>query len=227
MHILKRIHEEEIRILDEIDRVCKNNQIQYFLDCIENNDLYYLPFGKVRLKNTIMEEKANRYYTGNKGIWVDIFPLDNAKKERSIIQKIKYKLIVICRYIISQKIGMIENIKLTRKVLNKISKIFSIRKLIKLINWIAKVGSNQNNKYFINYSSRYGINRQTHLKSMYYPSTKLKFEKREYMVPKNYEEILIKIYGDNYMELPPEEKRITHDPVRIKLEDGEEYKFEQ
>ena len=35
----------------------------------------------------------------------------------------------------------------------------------------------------------------------------LEFEGKTYSAPKNYHEILTRVYG-NYMELPPEEKRV-------------------
>ena len=39
--------------------------------------------------------------------------------------------------------------------------------------------------------------------------------------------MLRKIYGDNYMQLPPEEKRVTHNPLKIVFEDGEEVIFDE
>jgi len=38
-----------------------------------------------------------------------------------------------------------------------------------------------------------------------------KFEDRMYNIPKEYDHILTAIYGDDYMEIPPVEKRIQHD----------------
>ena len=53
------------------------------------------------------------------------------------------------------------------------------------------------------------------------------FEKKNYKVPNNCEHVLTNIYGKSYMELPPEEKRITHNPYYIKFSDGEEVKFDE
>ena len=38
-----------------------------------------------------------------------------------------------------------------------------------------------------------------------------KFEDRVYNIPKDYDHILTTIYGSDYMEIPPLEKRIQHD----------------
>ena len=43
------------------------------------------------------------------------------------------------------------------------------------------------------------------------------FEGDYYPVPKDYEKCLKIFYGNSYMELPPESKRITHRPVVLNL----------
>lgn len=272
--IIKKIHNTEIEILNEIDRICKENEIRYFLiggtllgavrhkgfipwdddldiampredydkftkiankelsekyifDSIKNNKLYWLPFAKIRIKNTILEEKVMKSYKGNKGIWVDIFPLDNAKNQVSLVQTLKYKGIVILRYIISQKMDILENKTILKKVINKLSKIFPIYFLTGLVEKIMMSNFNKKSDYFINYGSQYGIKKQTHLKSKYLPAIDIEFEGKMYKAPNDCNYVLTKIYGDNYMQLPPVEKRVTHNPIRIKFEDGEEIKFEE
>ena len=38
----------------------------------------------------------------------------------------------------------------------------------------------------------------------------MEFEGRYYKVPKGWKEYLVHLFGENYMELPPIEKRINH-----------------
>ena len=54
-------------------------------------------------------------------------------------------------------------------------------------------------------------------KTYYEPPILLPFEGKEYYAPREYDGLLTKLYG-NYMELPPIEKRITHNPVRISFD---------
>lgn len=58
----------------------------------------------------------------------------------------------------------------------------------------------------------YNVHSQRNLyfkKKNFFPLKKTPFESLEFYIPKNYHELLTKLYG-NYMELPPENKRISH-----------------
>jgi lipopolysaccharide cholinephosphotransferase len=46
--------------------------------------------------------------------------------------------------------------------------------------------------------------------SMYFPAREVAFEGQQFMAPGRLEDFLTRLYGDRYMELPPPEKRVTH-----------------
>ena len=79
-------------------------------------------------------------------------------------------------------------------------------------------------EYHINLGSNYNYIKQTIPKDKYYPPVKVEFEGDFYNAPNDWDYVLKRIYGD-YMKLPPKDKRVTHNPVRIKFEDGEEIIF--
>lgn len=54
-------------------------------------------------------------------------------------------------------------------------------------------------------------------KSDFYPATKLEFCGKLYPVPKEYDKVLTTVYGD-YMKLPPKEKQVAHNPGRISFD---------
>ena len=273
---LKKLHNTEIEILEEINRICSNNNLSYFmiggtllgavrhkgfipwdddldiamprkdynkfqeickkqlndkfiLDSYENNKQYWLPIIKIRNKNTIYEEKSQKNYNNNKGIWVDVFPLDNADKE--ISNKLIRKEKIIKRLKGMLHIKNLRKIEKEDSILKKI--LISFIKIVPnkfyhfLINKNRTFNNNKNTDYFVNFGSQYGIKKQIHQKENYLPAVDLEFEGNKYKAPKNYEYVLKKIYGENYMELPPIEKRITHNPIRIKFEDGEEVIFDE
>lgn len=210
-------------------KIAKNElKENYILDCYKNNKKYWLSFAKIRIKNTEYVEKDVAQYSTENGIWVDIFPLDNTKKENSLILKVQWQIIKLFKIIASNKLQVeqkVTNIKeFIRKVVRKIT---NIQTLMSVFNKIMKLQNNKNNKYFINFGSQYGIKKQTHLKEKYMPTKELEFEGKMYKVPNDSDYVLTKIYGKNYMQLPPIEKRVTHNPVSIKFEDGEEIIFDE
>lgn len=269
--ILDKLHTLEVEILDEIVRICKKNNLNYFLiggtllgakrhkgfipwdddldiamsrndyekfikiadtelkdryilDFYKTNKKYWLSFAKVRIKNTIYEEKDLKNYCTEKGIWVDIFPLDSAKKENSLILNIQWKIIKNLKILVSNKLSVNKENKKTKKFIEKLT---NIHIAIALMNYFMKMQNNNKNKYFVNFGSQYGIKKQTHLKEKYFPTTELEFEGKKYSVPNDYDYVLTKIYGKDYMKLPPIEKRVTHNPIKIKFEDGQEVVFNE
>ena len=56
------------------------------------------------------------------------------------------------------------------------------------------------------------------LKKKAYPMKKYVFEDTEVFLPDNTDWLLTKVFG-NYMELPPEEKRVNHRPYKIEFGD--------
>lgn len=201
---------------------------KYVLESFENSKVYWLPFLKIRNKNTIYQESLLKDYKGELGIWLDIFPLDNADNEVSKIQSFQFRYVKNSRYVISLKSKVVVPSKSKGKtLLFKIISLLPMTFLRFVQKKVMTINKNDSSKYFINLGSQYGMAKQTHLREKYYPTKKLTFEGRNLNVPNDYDYILKKIYGNNYMELPPIEKRITHNPMFIKFEDGEELRFDE
>lgn len=76
------------------------------------------------------------------------------------------------------------------------------------------------------YSTPYPINRQIFPIEWHGHGKRIPFENRFYVCPNESEKLLQLIYGDDYTELPPVEKRKTHCPIRVVFSDGEEIIFE-
>ena len=270
--ILDKIHQAEINILDEIDRICKKNKLNYFLiggtllgavrhkgfipwdddldiamprddyekfisiapeelknnyylDDISTNTYYSLIFAKVRERNSIIISETSRE---GEGIWVDIFPFDSTNHFHDYYIKTKWKKVKLLKAIYIRKN---KNNKMDNHFITNILAYCYKRKNMKQMNDLIKRKITKENKkeclYFINYGSQYGILKQTHLKRKIFPLKKMTFENKKYYVPNDYDYVLTNIYGENYMELPPLEKRITHNPKYIKFSDGEEVSFHE
>ncbi len=204
---------------------------RFVLDDISTNENYRFIFAKVRLKNsTFLESTTADTYPGEKGIWVDIFPLDYSKHNRDRFIKTKWARVKLLKAIYIRKgpFSLVER-KPIISFLSFFYKGYSMRKMNKKITKMITSENKMADKcsFFINYGSQYGILRQTHSIDKIFPLKKMKFEGEDYSVPSDVDYVLKNIYGPNYMKLPPIEKRVTHDPKYIKFEDGEEVFFDE
>ena len=76
-------------------------------------------------------------------------------------------------------------------------------------------GNGKGYAYYVNYFSQYGHRKQTMPKDWYFPAHDIVFDGVTVLAPHETEKILTRIYGANYMQIPPEEKRVVRKPVRI------------
>lgn len=172
-------------------------------------DNYSRLFVKVRKNGTLFLENDDKHISRHHGVFVDIFPLYSGKKritKRLGIKRIAY---AIDQYI-RNKVDKLPYKQGAKKLLNLIP--------YKMVVSLRDFLFNGKGKYYINYGSQYGVKKQTIEKEKYLPASKLEFEGRLYNVPNDYQYVLRKIYGPDYMQLPPEEKRVTHNPVRISFD---------
>ena len=200
----------------KFEEICKNQLPKdYFYQSINTDPHYHHIFSKIRKNNTLFIEKETEATGQHNGIFVDIFPIDSAKNETGIQH---------FQYLISNKIEKMCKVKDGITKGNYFDRIiiclFDYRKLIRIQNYILTNSNTKSNsnKYYVNFGSQYGIKKQTMLKSVYYPPIEVKFEGRMCCIPNNYDYYLRRLYGDSYMELPPVEKRVTHNPLKIKFD---------
>ena len=170
---------------------------------------YWSPFIKVRyLDNSEYAQKHIAHLTNHNGPLLDIFPIDNVPKENSLKQYIQAFKIKLYR-------GML-GLKLYRKPKNLktyivwfLAKFYTIKNLHQKLDKTFKKYNNENNPYLVNLASYYNYKKQTFLKDFYGTPRYVKFEDIMVPVPKEAEKILTKIYGEDYTNIPPIEKRIT------------------
>ena len=193
----------------------------FYLHTSETDSDYWLPFVKVRKRNTVFDEAIlDDTVTKMNGIWVDIFPLDKsttldslAKRTRTILVKDHLQHFIVCK-----KHNIWPN-PVFSKIIYFIFKSISIKTLRKIQDIIMSWEDDKVScKYYINLGSKYNPVKQTILISDYEPTTELEFEGKKYAVPGNYNNVLERVYGKKYMELPPEEERFTHSPLRLSFD---------
>lgn len=199
-------------------KLCQNQlKDNYYIHYHLTDPNYWLPFAKVRKNGTIFEEKAVVSIKSHKGIFIDIFPLDNANKQRSVIQDIQAFLTKKISSIIIHKRGLnIGKPKSLVKLLLFIIRPLKIQSMSIFQQRIMSLNSNNKSKYFINLGSYYNYVNETMPKNKYYPPVQVEFNGKNFNAPNDWDYVLTRIYG-NYMQLPPVEKRVTHNPIRVEF----------
>ena len=189
---------------------------KFFLDCFDTNKDYYLPYAKIKKNGTIFDEEIIHHLNNHKGIFIDIFPLDNVPKNN-----INLKIRAIMAFSITDAMAYKNKIKKLNKLMHPIISfllcIFTKKHLMKMQKRIVTYCHDDNSKYICDIGAGYGYRKELILREEVLPVRKMEFEKHKYCVPRT-DVHLKQLYG-NYLELPPKEKRKTHSPLRIEFGD--------
>lgn len=178
--------------------------------CFEKSKSYIYAFGKAYDKDTVLIENGR---SGNHlGVYIDIFPLDmlpdNLQKAKKYVKK--------CHFLTwFQMIATEEQFKkaktkkttFVKKVIRPFVRLFGYRYWVNRLIKKSKKYYGIESKYISNIVSPNYIN--VYEKSWFEETVRLPFENIEVNAPVGYKELLTTMYGD-YMQLPPEEKRVTH-----------------
>ena len=199
---------------------------EYVLDYYGTNKKHYQNVAKIRLKNTVFLEKTDSEVNKNHGIWIDIFVYDNVNKLNSFNQRLKWKMSNYVETLMTIKCGMsYYKPGVKKNILKFILKFIPTNMLTGIYIWYVSIGCKNNSKYICNYAGTDSFISETFERETFFPTIKLSFEGKKYSCIKDYDKFLTQRYGD-YMKLPPKDKRLSHNPLYIKFEDGEEHFYE-
>ena len=220
---------------DDIDIAMPRKDYEKFLDFYENvkeidyyvlsdrypnrTIYYYEPYIKFCKKGTVYAE-GYKDISCYPGIFIDIHPFDNCILPLLPLQTKLIKSTWRLYRIKSHYDTPISKIKLI------VSKILCCFLSLRFINFIHKrlylLFNNFNTGYISFFSGKYNYKKETHKYNTLFPLSKVDYEGKQYFAPGNWDIFLRTLYG-NYMELPPVEQRIGHEPVCIILPDKELY----
>ena len=202
----------------------KNLSEDYCVVTRDNSPYYYQEYPKLCYKNKdgVPSELA-----------VDIFVYDatdiNKKFTRAFQNKMLHILFVLKRNKVQRKFKRNLSIhnKVMRVVVSVISSFIPFSLIEKQFNRVIKMGGKSDSEYITNWGSHYHYEKSTYKRSVYGTPRQLLFEGIEMDVPQEYEKFLLQTYGKNYMQLPPEDKRISHGNSSIGCEDVDFAKAEK
>ena len=202
---------------------------QYQLDHYSTNPEYWLPFLKIRNRQTeFVESDIQENYAGPKGIWVDIMPFDNGSDDFNELARNKHKKQYYGELIMRKSsIGIEFHNGIKNKIKNIIAKITPRDYLIRKQTAACTSNHDENSPNVVCYHNKRDVSRRTWPRDSIFPLKKVQFEDKKYYVPHDPKLVLISMYGEDYMELPPLEDRKTHHPAYVKFADGSIIDFRQ
>lgn len=188
-----------------------------------NEEKWFLTFSKIRKNGTCFIESIVDGLYKNNGIYIDIFPLDFVNKnnaniaiKRKYINYLKHTLkIQACPKLFLEKEGRLKYT--VDRFLSFPSYFLNDKVLVRYVNNLMISKNKKNNDYC--FVAQYDESSDAAImeKEIYFPLRKCSFEGKEYYVPGNIEEYLRRQYGNDFMELPPIEKRMTHKPIKVEF----------
>ena len=193
----------------------------YSLQYTHNEKRYFLYFPKVRKADTLFRESIVDGVYKDNGIFIDIFPLEYVDEKNVAKIPGKYKKLTLLKHFprfIECRPFFKENSSRIRYLADCILSIpFRLVNRKKYISWLnrymSKDGSEETAAYIADYDTVLGLVK----KDVYFPPAQLEFEGTMYNVPHKIDEYLTDQYGDDFMELPPVEQRVTHTPSEVRF----------
>ena len=197
------------------DYLIANPDERYEVMSYKNNLNYVYPFMKVQDNHTYLLEEDVRI-DSNMGIYVDIFPVDGYEDDS--VFKDKMTRLIKKRQLSCYTFKGITN---TKSLLNSLIRYISVivfyftntNKYIRGIDELAK--SRKVDDYeLVDYLIYKDMHKPVWKREWLEQTIMGVFEGKEFMIPKNYHEILTSDYGD-YMQLPPVELRFSHHDFQL------------
>jgi len=213
--MLREEYEKFKKITKQLDP-----ELCYFQDN-DTDEYYRWGYGKLRKTHTKYIRVGQEHLKNKTGVFIDIFPLDDIPKS-TIGQMINDFHCFCIRKILYSEVGKYSNseTKFVKSIYNLLSKI-SIKKVFKHFNKMTSKSKNSSPNLVRTYTftsigklyrkhpikERYGMP-----KKWFTDLAEYSFEEYKVFGCKDYHEVLTFIY-DDYMKLPPEDKRDPHAPV--------------
>lgn len=200
--------------------VCKKElDPKFFMQTWDTDSDYPFAYAKIRIKGTHFREQFSDNCLSNDGIFIDVFPMDNAPNTyiKKKVQEIKYFLCIRLLWI---KKGMGKSIE-QESAIQKIkyvsflalSKVFSFDRIKNYFKKVLNKYNNKSTKKIVCTAGKYCF-KYTMPREWAENLTNIKFETIELPAFKSRHEYLSLLYGD-YMTPPPLEERYGHLPSEI------------
>ncbi len=181
----------------------------FFLQTFETEpDYRHAALAKIRNSNTAYVESTSQTLHINHGVFIDIFPIDGYPGNRISQKLLRIKRAVINSYLGKDYGGTLD---LKNKIMIALGKLMYGENVQKAARKLAKIFSGYDYDtcdLVVLHDGAYG-DLEICRKEQFGKGIPAEFEGMEVKIPELYDEYLRQKYND-YMEFPPEEKRVPH-----------------
>lgn len=221
------------RFLKIQDKLPKEYELQY----ATSSKPSYSTFAKIMYKKSTLVEIGNENIPKFQGIYLDIFIIENIPNNKII----SYIYGLKCNYmqLVSSSIVMTRfssdyNKKIflksfsgrinyfIRKVIGFLYRFTNVEKYFVKIDKVFKKYKNRKTNYITIPSGRNHYFGEILPQKIFDNLTEYQFENLKILGPKEYDIYLTNLYGNDYMQLPPVEKREKHHCIKFKIKNEEE-----
>jgi len=204
---------------DKLKLIWKDSMVPgYYLQSFETDVNFARCIMKLRKNNTEIIEKTTVGIKMHHGIYIDIFPIDyvNDLSNKIARRAKKIRLLMSLRAIKSGYGGKYKSIKrLIRICIHGISE----EKIENSIYNLCTKENSGNQQYAILYLHNYNWKKQTHKKTVFDKGNICTFEGSLFSAPANIDEFLSKVFGGDYLQEPPEDKKKNpHNYISVRFE---------
>lgn len=209
---------------DDIDLMMPRTDYEKFLQLQQENKLFEvrtisdnsscIPFIKILDSHTIVDSAYVETPNAN-SLWIDIFPIDGLPSdEKELKKKYRYALILKKSLIVAMTkvvYGTTSVKRISKAVLRFPLKMIGSYRLARWIDRYCKKIKFEDSEFVGGLCWGYGP-QECMPRKEWLARVKVEFEGHEFWAPGCWDLYLRSLYGD-YMKLPPEEKRVTHNMV--------------
>ena len=195
---------------DKFMSLCDDKMSAYYrVQFYHNEKNYWNKTPKVRLlEETEFVQARFEKLLEDLGPYINIYPLDYAADSMETTKK-QAKRIKLYGKMLVYKMGVILPKHKRGQLVRFASKLIQTKKLHEMIREQAVKYNKGSKKYYCNFGTSNDIQKEIFLVEKFGKPEHIKFEDREFPVPSDYDYVLKTTYGDDYMKLPPEKKRIA------------------
>ena len=189
--------------------VCKDFGSEYDIVNFNNSQNCDFCLTRIYFKNTLIDDKSISETKLDKRLYFDIFPLDNVSEDINERNNYEKKIKKIKNLISRIDVRNYNNSKselLVKKATSLILSPFR-NKILKNFDKTIRLYQKTQTQYICSLCSQYSFKKQVMPKSYYGKPTLHVFEDTEFYIPQQIDKYLTTLYGDDYMQVPPEDKR--------------------